>query len=107
MSFFFIENLPELIRMGEIFGFPMLALIDSILVCMAIRRKADGNVSLFANWIEFHHRHGVMKINFIKIMIAVFIPYPIMITGARVGLLFLCFIHEMVFFYRLFFKPHS
>ena len=97
----------DIIRLVIVYGFLILSIVDSILVVIASRRGIQKNIAGFPNWLGLHYKYGIWKVNFIKILLSIIFPYPELSLNPRLGILFLYFLHIIVFSYRLFFRKYE
>lgn len=97
----------DIIRLVIVYGFLLLSIVDSILILIASRRGIKENIAGFPNWIGIHHKYGIWKVNFIKIVLSIIFPYPEISLNPRLGILFLYLFHVIIFSYRLFFRKYE
>lgn len=92
----------EIMRLLTQYGFIFLSIIDSLLVVISSRYKFKDDMPWFPGWLNFHYKHGIWKVNTIKILISILIPYPELALNPQVGLLFFYLLHVLIFSYKIF-----
>jgi len=105
MDFVSANSSYEIMKLAIQYGFLFLSIVDSILVVIASRLKIAENIAGFPGWLKLHYKYGIWKVNVIKLLISIILPYPELALSPRIGLLFFYFIHVFIFSYRLFLKP--
>ena len=96
-----IDSSYHIIKLLLIFGFLILSIIDSVLVVIASKRGVEESISGFPGWLKLHYKYGIWKVNSIKIVISIVIPYPELALSPRLGILFFYLLHVIIFSYRL------